>query len=149
MPGRTVDAEPRGMYGSENAIKPIERHTLASPPASTQSLSRKGRRFHGPACDIGSLFLNSHSSSENFPQRYWRRRTRVRAICPMTGNTLPNVNRCLRQLRKIMFDSSAEKDDAIRLERARVYGVICDTLRGRVWPPWHPEDQFNEHKRRD
>lgn len=48
-----------------------------------------------------------------------------------------------------MFDSSAEKEDAIHLERARAYGVICDTLRGSVWPPWHPEDQFNEHERRD
>lgn len=67
MAGGIVDAEPRGMYGSENVIKPIERHTLACPPVSTH-LSRKGRRFHGSACDIGSLFLNSHSSSEISPK---------------------------------------------------------------------------------
>jgi hypothetical protein len=48
----------------------------------------------------------------------------------------------------MVVDSSAEKDDVIHLERAGVYGVICDTLRGSVWPPWHP-DQFDELERRD
>lgn len=34
-----------------------------------------------------------------------------------------------------MFDSSTENDDTNHLERAGVYGVVCDTLRGSVWPP--------------
>ena len=68
-PGRREDAAPKGIVGRAKKKNPMETQTCFPPPASSQALSWNGRRFMGPADVMGSLFLNSHSSSDISPRR--------------------------------------------------------------------------------